>query len=359
MIWAAFKSLSAGACRAGRVRCTRLRRAGAVLVGACAVYAVYLCAGARLALVHERVECTEHARARIEQSRNARAVLPPAYAGREHVRHVVFSTARRTDILRRNIEKTVYGAWHNISAQIAFEVFAAHPPAARTHGPAVPDLPSMYTFAEALYPAALTYTFVNSDCVSNASFVATLEALLALGVPFYATGSRRSVQWTYTFPPVLADFDGLYKRGATGGDGHMDYFAVSRGALQWRDGMPPIRPGYPDVDTWLINYALHRPDVVVVDVTRTVPMLRLLGTVGANEGRRRPGYSETAEVAACEVALRRGQNDRYHYAGHTLSSAPMYSRYAGGADSIEIDHASGTRPVNINQVVAVGLKKLQ
>lgn len=359
MIRETFKSLSIRAWRAVRMRYARLKHASAVLVGACAVYIVYFCVDARIAFVYGRVGCTENARALIEQSRNARVVLPPAYVGREHVRHVVFSTAKHTDILRRNIEKTVYSAWRNISAQIAFEVFTAQSSASYTRGPAAPDLPSMYARAEALYPAALTYTFVNSDCVSNASFVATLDALLALGVPFYATGRRTNVQWAYTFPPVLADFDGLYRRGATGGDRYMDYFAVSRGALRWRTDVPPIRPGYPDVDMWLINYVLHRPDIVVVDVTKTVPMLHLLGAFGVNEGHRRPDYSETMEVAACEIALHRGENNRYHYAGHTLSSAPMYSRYAEGTDGIEIDHTSGIKPVNINQVVAVGLKKLQ
>jgi hypothetical protein len=315
----------------------------AALSGACAVYAAYVCADAYRAAVYGRVGCTARAHALIEQSRSARAAPPPARPGR--ARHVVFSAP--ADAPRRDVERAARRAWRNVSAQVAFEVFGAG-------GPAAPDLPSMYALAEALHPAAQTYTFVRADCASNASFVETLDALLALGVPFLAAGRRTSVRWARADPPATADFDGLYRRGAADGDAALAYFAVSRGALRWRDDVPPVHPGHPDGGLWLLNYALHRPDVLVVDVTRTVPMLHLLG---AADGRRRPDRGETTDVAACEIAMHRGRDARHYYKGHTLASAPMYSRRAAGG--IEIDHAGGVRPVNAGQIVAVGLKRIQ
>jgi hypothetical protein len=300
------------------------------------VYIIYLCTDKRLAYLYGRVACTNNARRLIHQSHVARGDTPPAYAGREHIRHVVFSTAKNSDILRRNIERVVYSSWRNLSARVAFEVFTGHPSTPRARGLVAADLPSMYTSAEALYPTARTFTFVNSDCISNSSFVATLDALLALETPFYATGRRTNVHWTYANPPVLTDFDGLYERGTLGRDISMDYFIASRGALQWRRDVPPVHPGYPDVDLWLLNYVLHRPDIVVVDVTRTVPMLHLLGAFGVNEGYKRPDYAAAMELAACEIALHRGQNGRYYYKGYTLSSVAAHSAYTADADGIEI-----------------------
>ena len=184
----------------------RLRRALRVVFSVCVMYVLYLVTNARFVYLYGRVACTASALRQIEGGRGARVDQPPARAGHARIRHVVFSTSKNSDVLRRNIERVVYSAWRNLSAQVAFEVFSEHAstPSHARELVAV-DLPSMYILAAALYPVAQTYTFVNSDCVSNLSFVATLDALLALGVPFYATGRRMNVHWTYTSPPVLVD----------------------------------------------------------------------------------------------------------------------------------------------------------
>jgi hypothetical protein len=175
-----------------RFKCT-----GTGIVCVCAIYIIYLCVDRRLVYIYGRVACTKRARQLIHQSRTTRSDTPPAYTGQEHIRHVVFSTSKNSDILRRNIERVVYHSWRNLSTHVAFEVFTGNPSTPHTQGLAAADLPSMYTSAEALYPTALTFTFVNSDCISNLSFVETLDALLALETPFYALAIGR------VFPPSV------------------------------------------------------------------------------------------------------------------------------------------------------------
>jgi hypothetical protein len=65
-------------------------------------------------------------------------------------------------------------------------------------------------------------------------------------------------------------------------------------------------------------------------------MLHLLGAFGVNEGFRRPDYTTTMEIAACEIALHRGQNNRYYYKGYTMSSVTIHSTYIANTSNIKI-----------------------
>jgi len=186
---------------------------------------------------------------------------------REEARpHIVFTTFKcpECDSLRMAIENNTQRTWSSFP-KVTFESLSDN--SANVYG--VPILGAMYTRMIAKYPNALTYTYINGDILGRGDFVDTIEVVLPIG-DFLMVGKRTNVAWSEKYAKF--DFDELFKNGVLFQSNAQDYFTVTKRAFDW-DAIPPFVVGRPAYDNWLVDHVYHKPNVSLVDATKTVSII--------------------------------------------------------------------------------------
>ena len=218
---------------------------------------------------------------------------------RAHVNlhHVVFTTLKPAATnnsasrdVRVTIQEQMVCNWLGLANVTFVQMHPGHDGVNESFG--LPTLPSMFLRAQQLHPHAATFSYVNSDCISNGSFVRTASALFMRGQPFVAVGRRTNVDWSSvqdlaSLPCNYSSqkFDQILQSGELGPFGAIDYLITSRDALAWRT-IPQFVVGRVGFDTWLADHAYHlsvTEALEYIDCTTTVPMIHMTGLGGNAE----------------------------------------------------------------------------
>ena len=139
----------------------------------------------------------------------------------------------------------------------------------------LPELHSLFQYVYELYPRASTYTYVNSDLMADKSFHQTIKLVSEnlKGKEFVMIGARTDVLWNENWSWATDfDFASIFKSGTIARLDAIDYFVTTRNAIRWQD-VPPFVIGRPAFDNWLVNYAAQSPNVILIDVSKTLKML--------------------------------------------------------------------------------------
>jgi len=279
------------------------------------------------------------------------SMLMPARPFEPH--HVVFSTSANTsqhcsklteedlwlapaNCTRAVIESITRAAWLNIERQTRGRLVfldLAEKPIPQADGSAV--LFQMFLYAKRHYPAAHTLTYVNSDILSNMSFVEGLDALVfhmstrGQGRPFVAVGRRTNVAFdslrSWSFSGALPGGD-LFIPHA------QDYFVFSANLVtpQFAELLPEFVAGRVGYDNWIVNFArsLHMQGRLhLVDATDVVPAVHLTSHMGNFESSRMPeehrGYNHCQADA---YSRRHNLSQKWHRFGKTYDCPLVLSR---------------------------------
>jgi len=161
----------------------------------------------------------------------------------------------------------------------------------------VPVLPSMFVRAQQIHPHTETYTYVNGDILPSLAFFRTANAWLesypeqwqrreapsvsdltyswSVSPPppakFIMIGKRYNVKWSTKYN--VSDFHNLVQsHGRLANDLTLDYFTVSRNAMDWAH-VPPMVIGRVAWDTSMADTAHHHPNIDLIDTTNKIPVI--------------------------------------------------------------------------------------
>ena len=184
--------------------------------------------------------------------------------------HIVFSTFKcpKCDSLRQRIEDNTLHVWSNMN-KVTFEVVSD----VATNKYNVPILGDMYTKMFQKCPDAQTYTYVNGDILGTTNFVETIEAVQSIG-EFLMVGQRTNTQWSEKYDAKHANFsfDTHFERGVLFRTDGLDYFTVTKNAIDWNK-IPPFVVGRPGYDNWLLDHIYHNPKVALIDASKTISVI--------------------------------------------------------------------------------------
>lgn len=218
---------------------------------------------------------------------------PPMHHATAIPHDVVFTTfmCPPCSPLRSRIENNTRHVWSNMAG---VKFVAMDPEGGERNPDGLPTLRSMYGRAIEEFPDARTYTYLNADIIGTRDFVEAIDAVSNLG-DFLMVGRRTEVPWNATIDvrdPGF-DFDAHLRRGEMAVPNAVDYFVVTRDAIDW-GSVPPLVVGRPAFDAWLVDHVYHRPEVALVDATRSVPMIHQ--SDGERWGSRGDGSPSTPNL---------------------------------------------------------------
>lgn len=192
--------------------------------------------------------------------------------------HVVFTSRKCEDKPCSDVEIQVEA---NCAAAFSYLepgiIEFVHVPAfvTRNNKYGLPQLESLFMYAYELYPRASTYTYVNSDLITDKSFYRTIKFVSEKlrGTDLVIVGTRADVVWNKNWSWTKDfDFTSKFKSGTMARQDAVDYFVTTRNAIRWHS-VPPFVIGRPAFDNWLVNYAAQSPHVLLIDASKTIKML--------------------------------------------------------------------------------------
>ncbi|CAL52005.1 unnamed product [Ostreococcus tauri] len=192
-------------------------------------------------------------------------------------KHVVFTTSKCNDRLCTDLERTIESNTEVLFANLCPEIieFVSVPSLCLQRNRfGVPELHSLFKYAYELYPRAVTYTYVNSDLLTDRSFYDTISKVSESlkGHEFVIIGSRVDSVWKENISSNMYDFSALFRSGTRARLDAIDYFVTTKSSIDWHR-VPPFVIGRPAFDNWLVNYVAQSPNVILVDASNTIKML--------------------------------------------------------------------------------------
>lgn len=189
-------------------------------------------------------------------------------------KHVVFTTfacaTKPCSELKKLIEYNTETNIRNISTRYVFVRMHITKSMCNSYG--MPFISTMFQRAQALYPDARTYTYLNGDILLLKNFVDTVDFVSStVNGEFFIVGARTNVRWYLRENISQVDFDleSVLRRGTLMDDDAQDYFVATANAIKW-SRVPNFVIGRPGYDNWLVDHVYHNPNVLLIDATETI-----------------------------------------------------------------------------------------
>jgi hypothetical protein len=214
--------------------------------------------------------------------------------------HVMFSTNRNIESYGENagLQKVIIENSRSAISMLPRTTlisFGDNDTRISRNGFGYPYLRDMFLTAMSMYPTADSYTYFNHDLIFNASFVQTMDAVVAAAKSglitdrFLVVGQRTNLDWNITLQltntsTFQSKFDTWFQSGELFQDSAQDYFACSPKLWNWKK-FPPFVVGRPAYDNWLVNKAVVQYSAVSpIDATETVGVIHQTGKSGNYQG---------------------------------------------------------------------------
>lgn len=197
-------------------------------------------------------------------------------------KHVFFTSFKCGDNvgacspLRKVIEDTVFNTLSTLKAPFVF----ANNVDGDVNKFSMPVLKGMFLTAQKRYPNASTFTYINGDIMVTNETLRTIMSVFKHfpRVPFMLTSKRINVPMEVGMTKeIIRIHKQQFQNNA------QDIFTVSNGAIDWNT-MPNFVIGRRAYDNWLVDYAYHHTNIILIDGSKTSAIYHLTDEKGNYAG---------------------------------------------------------------------------